>query len=201
MQVKVLQLNPLKPFSEYDGYLPLVSDKRREKIHSLKNDKDKTASLFSELFILSQAGVSSKDILYNEYGKPYIDRTGYHFSISHSHSLIVFVSDCLPVGIDTEPVTEKKQPAVRFFTPNEKAMIKSPEDFYTIWTKKEAYIKMLGTGLSTPLSSFDVTKSIPETWFLSTYTNNHIISVCTKNNQNTALKLHFLSEKDFLSLL
>ncbi|MBQ7875847.1 MAG: 4'-phosphopantetheinyl transferase superfamily protein [Clostridia bacterium] len=201
MQVKVLQLNHLKPFSEYERYLPLVSDRRREKIQSLKNDKDKIVSLFSELFILSIVGVSPKDILYNEYGKPYVDRTGYHFSISHSHSLIVFVSDSLPVGIDIEPITDKKWPAVRFFTPNEKALVKSPEDFYTIWTKKEAYIKMLGTGLSTPLSSFDVTESIPETRFLSTHTHNHIISVCTKNNQNTTLNLHFLSEKDFLSLL
>ena len=190
MQVKVLQLNHLKPFSEYERYLPLVSDRRREKIQSLKNDKDKIVSLFSELFILSIVGVSPKDILYNEYGKPYVDRTGYHFSISHSHSLIVFVSDSLPVGIDIEPITDKKWPAVRFFTPNEKALVKSPEDFYTIWTKKEAYIKMLGTGLSTPLHPRD---SI----FKHTYPQSYHIRVHKKQPKHHAQSTFFIRKRFF----
>lgn len=200
MQVKVLQLNPKKLFSEYEAFLPLVSEERRKKIQSLKNDKDKTIALFSELFILYETGVSAKDILHNEYGKPYIDRIGYYFSISHSHSHIVFVADTLPIGIDIEPIKEKKQSAVRFFSPREKAMVKSTEDFYTIWTKKEAYIKMLGTGLGTPLSSFDVT-NMTDAYFLSAHTQNHIISLCTKNSQNTTINLQFLQEKDFLCLL
>jgi 4'-phosphopantetheinyl transferase len=50
--------------------------------------------------------------------------------------------------------------AKRFFTPRERGYIASSEDqnkaFFEIWTKKEAYIKRQGKGLSVSFTSFDV---------------------------------------------
>ena len=52
----------------------------------------------------------------------------------------------------------KNDIAKRFFTSAENEFINLSSDkrlaFFEIWTKKEAYLKQIGTGLKTPLDSF-----------------------------------------------
>ena len=69
------------------------------------------------------------------------------------------------VGIDLERLDheiEVEEIAAQFFTPSEVAAIRAlpPEirhvRFFQFWTRKEAYIKALGYGLSVPLNEFDV---------------------------------------------
>ena len=51
-------------------------------------------------------------------------------------------------------------------------------DFFKIWTMKESYIKMLGTGLYTSLSSFDIFKPSNKYKYYNTLYGEYSISVC-----------------------
>ena len=71
------------------------------------------------------------------------------------------------VGIDVEytprQVTDIDQLAARFFSANENAVYRAlpvsdrRAAFFRCWTRKEAFIKASGEGLSHPLDRFDVT--------------------------------------------
>jgi 4'-phosphopantetheinyl transferase len=106
--------------------------------------------------------------IYGSKGKPALDACArIHFNMTHSGSLaaVAITADC-QIGLDLEqirPLSDMQQIAARFFCSEEAAEIMSlpPSEreraFYCCWTRKEAYIKAIGEGLSTPLDSFRVT--------------------------------------------
>lgn len=107
---------------------------------------------------------------YSHYGKPRLDGgdpdTLLRFNLSHSHGLTLMTFALgRELGIDVEwlrPDLACDEIAERFFSPAELAALRAlPPDqrlqgFFNCWTRKEAYIKAIGTGLSTPLDQFDV---------------------------------------------
>lgn len=88
------------------------------------------------------------------------------FNISHSHGVALYaVTRAREVGIDVEFIRsdlEVEQIAERFFSHHEIATLRAlPTDlresaFFRCWTRKEAYIKAKGEGLSLPLDQFEV---------------------------------------------
>jgi 4'-phosphopantetheinyl transferase len=88
------------------------------------------------------------------------------FNLSHSGNyVLIVVAEEHKVGIDVEkirPDMENESIANRFFSSREvsELMAVPPEQrklaFFNCWTRKEAYIKAQGLGLSLPLDSFDV---------------------------------------------
>lgn len=106
----------------------------------------------------------------NGFGKPFLledgESDGLCFNMSHAGELVVvaLVRDRL-IGVDVEfirPLQELDALAEHYFSLQERALLAncSPADreqiFFTCWTRKEAYIKAVGKGLSLPLNSFDV---------------------------------------------
>jgi 4'-phosphopantetheinyl transferase len=125
----------------------------------------------------------------NEFGKPRLAGDGQvHFNLSHCEERAVLAISDAEVGIDLErerPI-EHVDLAKRYFHPTEVTAIIAPRDeaaqrraFFLVWTLKEAVVKALGTGLSTPLDSFEVAigasaprlavapEGAPQTWWLN----------------------------------
>jgi 4'-phosphopantetheinyl transferase len=105
---------------------------------------------------------------YGDKGKPTLcSESTLQFNLTHSNGIaaIALTSDC-QIGIDLEHMRrmhDMQQLADRYFCAEEAAEIMSlpPNDreraFFRCWTRKEAYIKAIGDGLSIPLDSFRVT--------------------------------------------
>jgi 4'-phosphopantetheinyl transferase len=107
------------------------------------------------------------------HGKPFLeqkkklDRLG--FSCSHSADLaLIALARGREIGIDLEfhrPLPEASEMAGAFFSPLEIAELrKAPEAlkeqiFFDCWTRKEAFVKAIGCGLSFPLDRFSVSIS------------------------------------------
>jgi 4'-phosphopantetheinyl transferase len=105
---------------------------------------------------------------YGDKGKPAIaGRTGVEFNVSHAGSIgVLAVARHGVVGVDVECLDRRidhESLAGRFFSPDEAAdLLSTPPEarrqaFFNGWTRKEAYIKAIGDGLSCPLHSFSVT--------------------------------------------
>jgi 4'-phosphopantetheinyl transferase len=102
----------------------------------------------------------------NSYGKPALQDHKLEFNLAHSGELaLVAVSGDGKVGVDVEGIRQGISSHViarQYFSKSEVAELEDlPLEervaaFFTCWTRKEAYIKAQGLGLSLPLESFDV---------------------------------------------
>jgi 4'-phosphopantetheinyl transferase len=113
-------------------------------------------------------GPESLHFAYAAKGKPYLPDVPLYFNVAHSHDLaLCAIALADEVGVDVEytprPVSDIDHIAARFFSANENAIYRTlpPAErraaFFRCWTRKEAFIKALGEGLSHPLDRFDVT--------------------------------------------
>jgi 4'-phosphopantetheinyl transferase len=107
---------------------------------------------------------------YSSYGKPTLTNSLgveiINFNVSHSRKLaLVAVTRGRQVGIDIEYIQRDfacEDIARRVFSPQEIATLNDlpcdlkHEAFFNCWTRKEAYIKARGLGLSYPLNQFEV---------------------------------------------
>jgi 4'-phosphopantetheinyl transferase len=105
-----------------------------------------------------------------EYGKPYVQpdmkQLPLQFNISHSKDLALFAFTLHnQIGIDIEYIQKDfscEEIAPQFFSKQENIILSAlpkeqqREAFFTCWTRKEAFIKAIGEGLSFPLDKFDV---------------------------------------------
>lgn len=112
----------------------------------------------------------SIEFSYGSHGKPALAASlatsGLHFNLSHSEGLAVYAFAAgHEVGVDVEavrPLPDADAIAARFFSPSEVEAYLSlaasdrPLGFFNCWTRKEAFIKAIGEGLSHPLDRFDV---------------------------------------------
>ncbi len=102
----------------------------------------------------------------NQYGKPALHDHKLEFNLSHSGDFaLAAVTSEREVGVDIERIRsdmELESIARRYFSQSEVSELLALTSeqripgFFNCWTRKEAYIKARGLGLSLPLESFDV---------------------------------------------
>ena len=120
----------------------------------------------------SYAGLEPEKLVfsYSDKGKPFLNsqgtEDGVEFNVSHSgETALLAVARGRAVGVDVEQIRDNLDPlaiARRYFSPHEQSQLEAFEKrehyagFFRCWTRKEAYIKARGDGLSLALDSFDV---------------------------------------------
>lgn len=105
---------------------------------------------------------------YGAHGKPFLvkeEHSTLRFSVSHSLStMLVAVAHKREVGVDIERVSAdisvKEIAGTVFSTPEKRALTRFEGEakriaFFRLWTRKEAYIKADGRGVSLPLEHID----------------------------------------------
>jgi 4'-phosphopantetheinyl transferase len=118
-------------------------------------------------------GVSpqSVDIAYAAGGKPVLrdQESGLRFNISHAGDYaLIAVASGREVGIDIEQVRDIDVTAVArtMFSEREQMALAATahahrlEAFYRGWTRKESFLKALGSGLDFPAARFDVSLAV-----------------------------------------
>jgi len=111
--------------------------------------------------------------VYGAWGKPALaGETRLCFNMSHSRDVALYaLTEGREIGVDVEHVRAdftSDDIARRFFSPLEVESLSRLSDyervaaFFRCWTRKEAYIKATGRGMSQPLDGFDVTLGTEE---------------------------------------
>ena len=94
------------------------------------------------------------EFCYNEHNKPLLKNyTGWNFNISHTKNAVCCVLSKMPIGIDIETIGEYKESLARYISNDQEFMLLSnsesqADDFYRLWTQKEAVFKCIGTGIT-----------------------------------------------------
>lgn len=104
---------------------------------------------------------------YSEYGKPDLPEERLRFNVAHSDDLAVIgLTEHDRLGVDVERIRELgdiDRIARSVFSDRELDVIRAlsgsskTQAFFNCWTRKEAFVKAVGEGLSYPLDAFDVT--------------------------------------------
>lgn len=116
-----------------------------------------------------QAEPSQLKFTYSPRGKPSLTAPAdqdLHFNLAHSDGLaLLAVTRACPVGVDVErinPLRDAEGITERFFSTRESAALKAlpadqkPVAFFNLWTRKEAWLKATGDGISEFLSKSEV---------------------------------------------
>jgi 4'-phosphopantetheinyl transferase len=169
-----------RPAGEVRALARLLSTDERDRAERFHFERDRArfvagrATLRLILAGYTHAGPEGLVLRQGRQGKPALvgepgalaEAGALHFNVSHSEGVALYAFALgRQVGVDVEhvrPVDDAEQIAARFFSPAEcAALAMLPPDarlqaFFTCWTRKEAYVKAIGEGLSRPLEGFAV---------------------------------------------
>lgn len=186
----------------------ILSDDEIRKAESFYKQEGKDRAVISRgllRVILSQyLAIEPKKIkfIYNQKGKPDVDAKinsiKIKFNLSHKNQYVIYGFSLVNIGIDLEFIDNNKKLlpiAKRFFTPEEYQYLKQldnpkqTEIFYQFWTKKEAYLKAIGEGLSGGLNTINFLTNNHGQWEINNfYLTDNYLGACGIVNSFIALK-------------
>jgi 4'-phosphopantetheinyl transferase len=164
-----------------NGLHAILSDEERRRAEKFQFEKNRLPYIVAHAalrrILAGYLKVDPSELTFREgpYGKPELiltwQRETLNFNLSHSHeAALIGVTLGRQIGVDVEFIKKDfkwQEIAERFFAPGEIASLRAlPQEkqrraFFTCWTRKEAYIKAKGGGLSIPLQDFEVSLEEP----------------------------------------
>ncbi len=176
-QIHIWQISLIQPEYQIQSFSKLLSKGEADRAARFRFEHHRRRYVVSHgalrLILTRYLGIPPSKIKFeaSAQGKPHlIGESAYaelKFNLAHSHELaIVAITRGYEIGVDIEyirPNPDMDGIATRFFSPSEyAAYAELPQEhktigFFNCWTRKEAFIKALGEGLSHPLDQFDVT--------------------------------------------
>jgi 4'-phosphopantetheinyl transferase len=153
----------------------LLSNDEKQRVERFRHEQRRNEFIIGRgtlrVLLGSYLGVPAEELrfAYSAHGKPGLAAPRgreVDFNVSHAEGLALFAFAVnRKIGVDIERVRqdiEVEEIARRFFSPAEQLALcnlpaqERPQAFFRCWTRKEAYIKARGEGLSHPLHQFDV---------------------------------------------
>lgn len=196
-----------KPWTgnELEQKLALIPEGIKQKILLKKNHLDIQLSATGNLLILEllkyfKAELTLAEIAYNDYQRPCFN-DGFDFNVSHSGNRVIACATLTgKVGIDIEIMKPVDLNYDDYFTPAEQQHICAAQNpdvaFFKYWTRKEAVLKAVGTGVHTPLLDMDVSAAKVnykgETYFLSAIDIDNGYNGCLAHTVKQEIILKFL---------
>lgn len=175
-EVHIWRIGLSQPASRVEKFLATLVPDERRRAHRFHFAKDYTHFVVARGFLRSilsgylKATPQELRFCYGPYGKPALggeqQSSGVRFNMSHSNHLALYaVTRQREIGVDIEHIRTNfasEEIAGLFFSPSEVAVLRTLSSdtqlaaFFKCWTRKEAYIKATGRGLTLALDSFDV---------------------------------------------
>ena len=166
IQIYVMDISKLKKQEFYEKAYALSDYKRQQKADALNTAAGKACCIGAGLllsFSLGKIGICLKktELVYNEFGKPFLD--GYKdvfFNLSHSGCMVACVVGDVPCGIDIQKVQPYNlKLAIRFFSKEEAEYLEQLQEgeerdisFTYLFSCKESHAKRDGVSAVSILS-------------------------------------------------
>ena len=154
--------------SVFEPFLRYLPKERRSRMQRFRRSIDRKNCVLS--YFLLQYGlyenysIRSFALSNGIHGKPYLsDHTHIHFNISHCNNGCICAIADSPIGLDIQDIRPFSwSVANHCCLEKEKQLLRECSDpateFTKIWTMKESYLKMKGTGITVDLCTVDATK-------------------------------------------
>lgn len=156
------------PLQDLDSIMALMNEKEVEKAERFYLREDKIRYAIGRGFLRRLIGhylnIDPKIVLFrrSKHNKPILEaHNNFHFNISHAGDWVVFALSKATIGIDIEPINstfDYQEVITQFFEPSEIEFISKSaypyQSFFKIWTRKEAFLKALGSGLTDHLNQY-----------------------------------------------
>ena len=163
---------PAMRLKELARWLSQDERQRAERFHLERDHRRFIAgrgTLREILAKLLDANPGGLQFSYGEFGKPQIAASvaaeTLHFNVAHSDSIAVYAMAKRELGVDVERIRamdEAEKIATRFFSSRENSCLQAlvadqrQEAFFNCWTRKEAYLKAIGSRVDDSLSQIEV---------------------------------------------
>jgi phosphopantetheinyl transferase len=170
MNIKILIVK-VKP-NDWENFKHLLDDNDINRMSAALSDRRKSiicaSAILKRYYLASLLNVTIDKIKIDKtaQGKPYItiinnvnapSEQKLYFSISHSENYVAIATNSMyEIGIDLQIVKHTpliNNPKLLFSNTEKQLIVNSPQDkksanFFILWTKKESYLKALGSGIN-----------------------------------------------------